>query len=54
MPQLNPGPWLFIWLSSWFIFLLTIPPLVLMFKPNNPVNTSQMTSPLNSWNWPWP
>nr|YP_008993055.1 ATP synthase F0 subunit 8 [Cynoglossus quadrilineatus]AFB71238.1 ATP synthase subunit 8 [Cynoglossus quadrilineatus] len=54
MPQLNPGPWLLIWLSSWLIFLLTIPPLVLKFKTNNPLNTNQTTNPVNPWNWPWP
>nr|UFQ89303.1 ATP synthase F0 subunit 8 [Eopsetta jordani] len=54
MPQLNPGPWFLIWLSSWLIFMLTIPPLVLMFKPANSPSTNQALSPLNPWNWPWP
>nr|YP_009258858.1 ATP synthase F0 subunit 8 [Cynoglossus zanzibarensis]AID59750.1 ATP synthase F0 subunit 8 [Cynoglossus zanzibarensis] len=54
MPQLNPSPWMLIWLSSWIIFLLTIPPLVLMFKPSNAPTTDRLLNPLNPWSWPWP
>nr|YP_009744366.1 ATP synthase F0 subunit 8 [Cynoglossus roulei]QIE13320.1 ATP synthase subunit 8 [Cynoglossus roulei]QNO35767.1 ATP synthase F0 subunit 8 [Cynoglossus roulei] len=54
MPQLNPGPWLLIWLSSWLIFLLTIPPLVIMFKPmNSPIKSLTHFLP-DPWYWPWP
>nr|YP_009938684.1 ATP synthase F0 subunit 8 [Cynoglossus nanhaiensis]AWQ65111.1 ATP synthase subunit-8 [Cynoglossus nanhaiensis]QNV46917.1 ATP synthase F0 subunit 8 [Cynoglossus nanhaiensis] len=54
MPQLNPGPWMLIWLSSWVIFLFTIPPLMISFKPSNSPTKSQILNPLDSWHWPWP
>nr|BBK07889.1 ATPase subunit 8 [Cynoglossus robustus]BBK07902.1 ATPase subunit 8 [Cynoglossus interruptus] len=54
MPQLNPNPWFLIWLSSWLIFLLTMPSLIIMFKPLNLPAKSQTINPLNSWHWPWP
>nr|YP_009001937.1 ATP synthase F0 subunit 8 [Cynoglossus itinus]AFC88394.1 ATP synthase F0 subunit 8 [Cynoglossus itinus] len=54
MPQLNPGPWMLIGLSSWLIFLLLIPPLVILFKPVNSPTKKQTLNPLDPWHWPWP
>nr|AUR26775.1 ATP synthase F0 subunit 8 [Cormobates leucophaea] len=36
MPQLNPGPWFFIMLASWFTYTLIIQPKVLTFISPNP------------------
>nr|QNP08395.1 ATP synthase F0 subunit 8 [Cynoglossus melampetalus] len=54
MPQLNPNPWFLIWLSSWLIFLLTMPQLITMFKPLNLPTKNQILNPLDPWHWPWP
>nr|YP_009255537.1 ATP synthase F0 subunit 8 [Cynoglossus joyneri]AND82389.1 ATP synthase subunit 8 [Cynoglossus joyneri]ARK36814.1 ATP synthase subunit 8 [Cynoglossus joyneri] len=54
MPQLNPAPWFLIWVSSWLIFLFTIPAVVMMFKRTNPLIKSQTLNPSDPWHWPWP
>nr|AJD83552.1 ATP synthase subunit 8 [Cynoglossus trigrammus] len=53
MPQLNPDPWFLIWLSTWLIFLLAIPSMVMQFKPYNSITTNMAPKTLNHWSWPW-
>nr|ACU00343.1 ATP synthase F0 subunit 8 [Dicamptodon aterrimus] len=54
MPQLNPAPWLIIFLMTWSIYLL-----ILMFKSNNfkfhnePIMQNTEKGKPESWNWPW-
>nr|QCT09570.1 ATP synthase F0 subunit 8 [Cynops cyanurus cyanurus] len=54
MPQLNPGPWLSIFLTSWIIYLIILTAKINNFKFQNelsPKNTKkEKTQP---WNWPW-
>nr|YP_008815590.1 ATP synthase F0 subunit 8 [Nucifraga columbiana]AGZ03035.1 ATP synthase F0 subunit 8 [Nucifraga columbiana] len=54
MPQLNPNPWFFIMLISWFTYSMIIQPKLLshisMNPPSNKLQTAQSTSP---WTWPW-
>nr|QJX58550.1 ATP synthase F0 subunit 8 [Ailuroedus jobiensis] len=54
MPQLNPGPWLFIMLASWLTYTLLIQPKILSFvstnPPSNKTPTIKNTTP---WDWPW-
>nr|YP_009427746.1 ATP synthase F0 subunit 8 [Alcedo atthis]ABU68905.1 ATP synthase subunit 8 [Alcedo atthis]ASU96497.1 ATP synthase F0 subunit 8 [Alcedo atthis] len=54
MPQLNPNPWFFIMLLSWFTFLLIIQPKITTFistnNPSNKIHTPTKTAP---WTWPW-
>nr|QPP19883.1 ATP synthase subunit 8 [Cynoglossus monopus] len=54
MPQLDPGPWMLIWLSSWLIFIFTMPTLMMMFKPSNLPTKNQNLNSTDPWNWPWP
>nr|WNH22899.1 ATP synthase F0 subunit 8 [Halichoeres maculipinna] len=54
MPQLNPSPWLAIFLFSWLVFLIVIPPKVLAHTfSNEPTSQSTETPPTSSWAWPW-
>nr|YP_004733085.1 ATP synthase F0 subunit 8 [Triturus karelinii]ADV35477.1 ATP synthase F0 subunit 8 [Triturus karelinii] len=54
MPQLNPGPWFSIFLTSWIIYLIIIMAKINNFKYQNeptPQNTKkEKTQP---WDWPW-
>nr|YP_010892935.1 ATP synthase F0 subunit 8 [Butis melanostigma]WJQ22770.1 ATP synthase F0 subunit 8 [Butis melanostigma] len=54
MPQLNPAPWLAIFVFSWLVFLTVLLPKVLDFiPPNSPSAQNTKTSEKGSWNWPW-
>nr|WNH37604.1 ATP synthase F0 subunit 8 [Cymolutes torquatus] len=54
MPQLNPAPWLSIFLFSWLIFLTILPHKVLSHTfPNDTTSRSMKTKTAESWNWPW-
>nr|YP_009109746.1 ATP synthase F0 subunit 8 [Primolius couloni]AHG53067.1 ATP synthase F0 subunit 8 [Primolius couloni] len=54
MPQLNPSPWLFIMVMSWFMFSLILQPKTLSFISTNlPINKAPMTTKNHPWAWPW-
>nr|AIM46866.1 ATP synthase F0 subunit 8 [Thamnophilus nigrocinereus] len=54
MPQLNPNPWFFIMLISWFSFSLILQPKLLLFtSTNSPSNKMIHITKTTSWNWPW-
>nr|ABS00765.1 ATPase subunit 8 [Buphagus africanus] len=54
MPQLNPDPWFFIMLTSWFTFSLIIQPKLLSFITANPPQDKTPKAPkTNPWTWPW-
>nr|WDE79454.1 ATP synthase subunit 8 [Empidonax minimus]WDE79468.1 ATP synthase subunit 8 [Empidonax alnorum]WDE79455.1 ATP synthase subunit 8 [Empidonax minimus]WDE79456.1 ATP synthase subunit 8 [Empidonax minimus]WDE79457.1 ATP synthase subunit 8 [Empidonax minimus] len=54
MPQLNPAPWLFIMMTSWFVFSFILQPKILLFVPTNqPSNKALPTMKTSPWNWPW-
>nr|YP_010000538.1 ATP synthase F0 subunit 8 [Neodrepanis coruscans]QOD96437.1 ATP synthase F0 subunit 8 [Neodrepanis coruscans] len=54
MPQLNPSPWLYIMLTSWFAFSMILQPKILTFTTTNPPSTKTSTTTTPSpWNWPW-
>nr|AAM52446.1 ATP synthase 8 [Thryothorus nigricapillus]AAM52448.1 ATP synthase 8 [Thryothorus nigricapillus]AAM52450.1 ATP synthase 8 [Thryothorus nigricapillus]AAM52456.1 ATP synthase 8 [Thryothorus nigricapillus]AAM52458.1 ATP synthase 8 [Thryothorus nigricapillus] len=54
MPQLNPNPWFFIMLISWFTFSLIIQPKLLKFITMNPPSNKTPTAPSTApWTWPW-
>nr|WNH20130.1 ATP synthase F0 subunit 8 [Grammicolepis brachiusculus] len=54
MPQLNPAPWLMIFLFSWLMLLTVIPPKILAHTfPNTPTPQSTQTIKSNPWTWTW-
>nr|ADW93238.1 ATPase 8 [Larutia seribuatensis] len=54
MPQLNPAPWLFIFLLSWITLLMIFKTKVLLSaQPNNPAAPDLLTHHTAPWNWPW-
>nr|BBC27494.1 ATPase subunit 8 [Trachinus draco]BBU26038.1 ATPase subunit 8 [Parapercis sexfasciata] len=54
MPQLNPAPWLAIFMFTWIVFLVVIPPKVMahMF-PNPPLSKETKKAETTAWAWPW-
>nr|YP_004347669.1 ATP synthase F0 subunit 8 [Pelagocephalus marki]BAK10059.1 ATPase subunit 8 [Pelagocephalus marki] len=54
MPQLNPSPWFFTMLLSWFALLGVLPPKIMAhtfsYKPA-PMGTRLLTT--KPWIWPW-
>nr|ACJ43717.1 ATP synthase F0 subunit 8 [Notophthalmus meridionalis]QCT81725.1 ATP synthase F0 subunit 8 [Notophthalmus meridionalis meridionalis]QCT81738.1 ATP synthase F0 subunit 8 [Notophthalmus meridionalis meridionalis]QCT81751.1 ATP synthase F0 subunit 8 [Notophthalmus meridionalis meridionalis]QCT81764.1 ATP synthase F0 subunit 8 [Notophthalmus meridionalis meridionalis] len=54
MPQLNPGPWLAIFLTSWTIYLIIMTAKVNGFKyQNDPTLQTSKKAKTQPWNWPW-
>uniref|UniRef100_A0A513U7S8 ATP synthase complex subunit 8 n=2 Tax=Pogoniulus pusillus TaxID=488313 RepID=A0A513U7S8_9PICI len=54
MPQLNPNPWFYIMILSWFTFSLLIQPKLLKFTPTgSPTNKTPSTHKTTPWHWPW-
>nr|YP_009298317.1 ATP synthase F0 subunit 8 [Nannacara anomala]AOM68289.1 ATP synthase F0 subunit 8 [Nannacara anomala] len=54
MPQLDPAPWLTIFIFSWLIFLTILPPKVLAHAfLNEPAPHNAEGSKTSAWNWPW-
>nr|YP_004021489.1 ATP synthase F0 subunit 8 [Occidozyga martensii]ACZ02641.1 ATP synthase subunit 8 [Occidozyga martensii] len=53
MPQLTPDPWLFIFFSSWLIFVFFMPKKILSHKFFNPPMMKSMKSSSTNWTWPW-
>nr|YP_009271750.1 ATP synthase F0 subunit 8 [Scincella huanrenensis]ANY28503.1 ATP synthase F0 subunit 8 [Scincella huanrenensis] len=54
MPQLNPAPWLFIFLLSWVVLLLIFKTKVTLLSPmNNPSMPAPLMHQTAPWNWPW-
>nr|YP_010947477.1 ATP synthase F0 subunit 8 [Parupeneus biaculeatus]WGO62590.1 ATP synthase F0 subunit 8 [Parupeneus biaculeatus] len=52
MPQLDPAPWLAIFVYSWFILLTIMPPKVLAHTyPAAPTIPSPETLETEAWNW---
>nr|NP_739949.1 ATP synthase F0 subunit 8 [Zenion japonicum]BAC23545.1 ATPase subunit 8 [Zenion japonicum] len=55
MPQLNPAPWLMIFMFSWLVFLTVVVPKALAHSfPNEPNPQATETMKATPWNWPWP
>nr|ACJ43600.1 ATP synthase F0 subunit 8 [Cynops pyrrhogaster] len=54
MPQLNPGPWFTIFLTSWIIYLVVLTAKINNFKfYNEPTLQSTKKEKTQPWNWPW-
>nr|QGX86694.1 ATP synthase F0 subunit 8 [Glaucostegus granulatus] len=54
MPQLNPNPWLIIFLLSWLFFLTVMPQKVTSYVFNNSLTPKNVEKPKpEPWNWPW-
>nr|YP_009116580.1 ATPase subunit 8 [Gerres oyena]BAQ20855.1 ATPase subunit 8 [Gerres oyena] len=54
MPQLNPTPWLAIFMFSWFVFLATIPSKMMAHDfPNDPTLQAALSPITEPWSWPW-
>nr|YP_009019223.1 ATP synthase subunit 8 [Achirus lineatus]AFC88420.1 ATP synthase subunit 8 [Achirus lineatus] len=54
MPQLNPAPWLLIFLTTWLIFLTLIPTKIMKFTfPSHPTPKSKQATKTTPFNWPW-
>nr|ALK24392.1 ATP synthase subunit 8 [Ara militaris]ALK24395.1 ATP synthase subunit 8 [Ara militaris] len=54
MPQLNPSPWLFIMITSWFALSLVFQPKTLSFtSTNTPINKTPTATKNHPWPWPW-
>uniref|UniRef100_A0AB39A6G2 ATP synthase complex subunit 8 n=1 Tax=Ophisternon sp. b AFMS-2024 TaxID=3231494 RepID=A0AB39A6G2_9TELE len=54
MPQLNPTPWFFILIFSWFIFLFILMPKIITHTfPNEPLSKITNQIKTEPWNWPW-
>nr|AWD84293.1 ATP synthase F0 subunit 8 [Gerres filamentosus] len=54
MPQLNPAPWLAIFVFTWAAFLTILPPKVMAHRfPNEPTLHSTESPTMEVWNWPW-
>nr|YP_007625202.1 ATP synthase F0 subunit 8 [Pseudohynobius puxiongensis]ACK38319.1 ATP synthase F0 subunit 8 [Pseudohynobius puxiongensis] len=53
MPQLNPGPWLAIFLMSWVVFLLILTFKISNFNSlNEPTLKNKKNKPESPY-WPW-
>nr|YP_009138359.1 ATP synthase F0 subunit 8 [Leiopelma hochstetteri]AII41073.1 ATP synthase F0 subunit 8 [Leiopelma hochstetteri] len=53
MPQLNPGPWLAVFLLSWLILTLVLPNKIISHQPINEPPKDLKKSPPSHWIWPW-
>nr|NP_739936.1 ATP synthase F0 subunit 8 [Parazen pacificus]BAC23532.1 ATPase subunit 8 [Parazen pacificus] len=54
MPQLDPNPWLSIFLLTWSVFLVVLPTKILAHNfPNELILQITEATKANSWNWPW-
>nr|UMB51035.1 ATP synthase F0 subunit 8 [Pipa arrabali] len=53
MPQLDPGPWFMILLSSWLILLILPPKVTNHHSFNEPATQSTEKPKPSPWNWPW-
>nr|ADZ74279.1 ATP synthase F0 subunit 8 [Karsenia koreana]QEZ90715.1 ATP synthase F0 subunit 8 [Karsenia koreana] len=53
MPQLNPGPWFFIFMMSWLIYLIILMPKISSFKMFNEPMMQNIKNKPQPWNWPW-
>nr|YP_008999646.1 ATP synthase F0 subunit 8 [Proteus anguinus]ACU00369.1 ATP synthase F0 subunit 8 [Proteus anguinus] len=54
MPQLTPGPWLMILLTSWLIYFILLMPKINYFNvPNAPTHKKTYKTKPHHWNWPW-
>nr|YP_097249.1 ATP synthase F0 subunit 8 [Phaeognathus hubrichti]AAU20699.1 ATP synthase F0 subunit 8 [Phaeognathus hubrichti] len=53
MPQLNPGPWFFIFTMLWLIYLIILLSKTNNLKTLNEPTTQNMNNKPQSWNWPW-
>nr|YP_004733072.1 ATP synthase F0 subunit 8 [Triturus dobrogicus]ADV35464.1 ATP synthase F0 subunit 8 [Triturus dobrogicus] len=54
MPQLNPGPWFSIFLTSWIIYLIILTAKINNFKyQNEPTPQNTKKEKKQPWDWPW-
>nr|YP_010957073.1 ATP synthase F0 subunit 8 [Anthias woodsi]WMY90335.1 ATP synthase F0 subunit 8 [Anthias woodsi]WNH19896.1 ATP synthase F0 subunit 8 [Anthias woodsi] len=54
MPQLNPNPWLIIFLFSWMIFLALLPLKITAHTyPNELSRQTPQVFKTQPWTWPW-
>nr|YP_005087868.1 ATP synthase F0 subunit 8 [Sillago sihama]AEX31705.1 ATPase subunit 8 [Sillago sihama] len=55
MPQLDPAPWFAIFIFSWIVFLIFLPPKVMAHSfPNDPTAQEQKKTKTPALTWPWP
>uniref|UniRef100_UPI0030FE4D2A ATP synthase F0 subunit 8 n=1 Tax=Mullus argentinae TaxID=749194 RepID=UPI0030FE4D2A len=55
MPQLNPNPWLPVFVLTWMVLLTIVPPKVLLHTfPNDLTAQSAETPKTDSWDWSCP
>ncbi|YP_665727.1 ATP synthase F0 subunit 8 (mitochondrion) [Gavialis gangeticus] len=51
MPQLNPKPWLMVFLTTWFMLIIATHPKIASLKfMNNPAPFHP--TPIKPWPWP--
>nr|YP_009019236.1 ATP synthase subunit 8 [Trinectes maculatus]AFC88459.1 ATP synthase subunit 8 [Trinectes maculatus] len=54
MPQLNPSPWLMLFLTTWLIFLYFLPSKIMNHAfPNLPSPKPTQNQKTTPFNWPW-
>nr|ACJ43925.1 ATP synthase F0 subunit 8 [Ommatotriton vittatus] len=54
MPQLNPGPWFAIFLTSWIIYLTILTAKINNFNYQNELTPQNMKKDMTQpWTWPW-
>nr|YP_009164153.1 ATP synthase F0 subunit 8 [Odorrana schmackeri]AHN13446.1 ATP synthase F0 subunit 8 [Odorrana schmackeri]AKN10616.1 ATPase subunit 8 [Odorrana schmackeri]ARO35562.1 ATP synthase F0 subunit 8 [Odorrana schmackeri] len=54
MPQLDPVPWLYYFLMTWFIFVSLAPQKILAHINLNKLSTNKAKmSPRQAWAWTW-
>nr|YP_002519603.1 ATP synthase F0 subunit 8 [Pervagor janthinosoma]BAH10451.1 ATPase subunit 8 [Pervagor janthinosoma] len=54
MPQLDPAPWFLIFIFSWSVLLIVVPPKVMAHtSPNAPDTQSTEKAPAEPWPWTW-
>nr|YP_009312325.1 ATP synthase F0 subunit 8 [Garra poecilura]BAV71800.1 ATPase subunit 8 [Garra poecilura] len=54
MPQLNPNPWLMIFVLSWLtLLILTLTKIMNYTTPNEPTLMNTKKHKTEPWNWPW-
>nr|YP_010131784.1 ATP synthase F0 subunit 8 [Leptodactylus fallax]QPZ94304.1 ATP synthase F0 subunit 8 [Leptodactylus fallax] len=54
MPQLDPTPWFFILVTSWFIFITMTTAKVSKYHHLNNPSPQAFKGLSKPWTWPWP
>nr|ACN89885.1 ATP synthase F0 subunit 8 [Polydactylus sexfilis]WNH20546.1 ATP synthase F0 subunit 8 [Polydactylus sexfilis] len=54
MPQLNPSPWFYIFMTSWLVLLTVVFPKTLNHTfSNEPALQNTQETKRGTWLWPW-